>query len=295
MFLQDVFFVLFCVKPEDDKLHSAPGLIIAAMDIIYIDSLFLLNLLIDYLLCLVSARVCGLRLKRLRYALAALVGALYAVGVYLPGLEFLRLPAMKLFLWLIMALCAFGGEAEILRCGVVFAAVSAAFGGFIWGIELAGGRPVFDVRTLILSFALCYAAMRLVFGARAKLADDKRMLVRMELEGKKAEFTALHDTGNRLSEPISGSRVIIVAPCAARPLFEGCEELLELEGVAFMEMASALPRFEGRLRLIPYSSLGGSGLLCAFRPDSVLCDGEKLEIMAALSHAAAGDGFQAIL
>ena len=48
------------------------------MDVIYLDSLFGLNLLIDYCLVLASARVCGVVLRRWRYALAALIGALYA-------------------------------------------------------------------------------------------------------------------------------------------------------------------------------------------------------------------------
>lgn len=38
------------------------------MDVIYLDSLFGLNLLIDYCLVLVSARVCGVVLRRWRYA-----------------------------------------------------------------------------------------------------------------------------------------------------------------------------------------------------------------------------------
>ena len=55
------------------------------MDVIYLDSLFGLNLLIDYCLVLVSARVCGVVLHRWRYALAALIGALYAALMVLPG------------------------------------------------------------------------------------------------------------------------------------------------------------------------------------------------------------------
>ena len=45
------------------------------MEVIYIDSLFFLNLGVDYLLCLASARICGLYLRRRRYVLAALLGA----------------------------------------------------------------------------------------------------------------------------------------------------------------------------------------------------------------------------
>jgi len=265
------------------------------METIYIDSLFLLNLVIDYLLCLVSARVCGVVLRRWRYALAAFIGAVYAVAIYLPGLEWLRLPAVKLCLWLIMALSAYGKEERMLRCGVVFAAVSAAFGGFIWALQLAGGRPAFDMRTLLLSFVLCYGVMRLIFGGKARLADEKRVKVELWFLGHRAEFIALVDTGNQLTDPISGKAVMVVSPHALKPLFPHHTELLELDGVEMLQCADAFDALRGKFRLIPYSSVGGSGLLCAFHPDSVKSGEKELEIMAAISKNAAGDGFQAII
>lgn len=85
------------------------------MDVIYLDSLFGLNLLIDYCLVLVSARVCGVVLHRWRYALAALIGALYAALMVLPGFGWLANGMMKLALGAAMALIAFGGEAHL--CG----------------------------------------------------------------------------------------------------------------------------------------------------------------------------------
>ena len=87
------------------------------MDVIYIDSLFGLNLLIDYCLVLVSARVCGVVLRRWRYALAALIGALYAALMVLPGFGWLANGMMKLALGAAMALIAFGGEAHLVLIG----------------------------------------------------------------------------------------------------------------------------------------------------------------------------------
>ena len=161
--------------------------------------------------------MCGVVLRRWRYALAAFIGALYAVGIYLPGFYWLRFPAVKLCLWLIMALAAYGGEEQMLRCGVVFASVSAAFGGFIWALQLAGGRPAFDMRTLLLSFALCYTLLRLIFGGKARLADEKRIRVELWLDGYKTEFMALVDTGNQLTDPVSGKAVMVISPQAAAP------------------------------------------------------------------------------
>ena len=44
------------------------------MKYIYIDSLFFLSLFTDYLLCLITARICRLCLRRRRYLAAALLG-----------------------------------------------------------------------------------------------------------------------------------------------------------------------------------------------------------------------------
>ena len=63
------------------------------MTVIYVDTLFLLNALVDYLLLLCAARLAGEPLKRLRFALGAVLGGGYAVAIFLPGLGFLERPA----------------------------------------------------------------------------------------------------------------------------------------------------------------------------------------------------------
>ena len=128
----------------------------APMEVIYLDRLFAVNALIDYLLCLLTGRICGLVLKRPRYLGAALLGAAYAVAAVLPRLALLASGPGKLVCASLMAALAFGGEAKPLRCGAVFLGVSAAFGGAVWALSLAGSRPSLDLRVLALSFALCY-------------------------------------------------------------------------------------------------------------------------------------------
>ena len=56
---------------------------------IYADSLFALNMAIDYFLLLCSARLCGAGLRRARFALAAALGGAYALLCVLPGAGFL--------------------------------------------------------------------------------------------------------------------------------------------------------------------------------------------------------------
>ena len=274
------------------------------MQVIYVDSLFFLNLCIDYLLCLVSARVCGLVLKRLRYLLSALIGACYSVAVFLPGLDFLAAPLCKLAVALLMGLAAFGGEAKMLRCCAVFLSVSAAFGGAVWAISMAGGGaysdrtylPV-DLRVLVLSFALCYGGISLLFRRRAKLMDQRRVQVRLVFLGRESQFMALLDTGNSLSDPVSGKAVMVAGLHALRPVLgQAAEIFFSASPVDALELLSRLPEYAGKFRLIPYSAVGVAGMLPVFTPELLTIDGkEEKELLVAVSPTAVGDGFEAVI
>ena len=274
------------------------------MQVIYVDSLFFLNLCIDYLLCLVSARVCGLVLKRLRYLLSALIGACYSVAVFLPGLDFLAGPLCKLAAALLMGLAAFGGEAKMLRCCAVFLSVSAAFGGAVWAISLAGGGvfshraylPV-SARVLLLSFALCYGGISLLFRRRAKLMDRRCVQVRLVFLGRESRFMALLDTGNGLSDPVSGKKVMVAGLHALRPVLGQAAEIFSSASpVDALELLSQLPEYAGKFRLIPYSAVGVAGMLPVFTPELLTIDGkEEKELLVAVSPTAVGDGFEAVI
>ena len=261
------------------------------MDVIYLDRLFGLNLLLDYCLMLASARVCGVVLHRARYLLAALTGALYAAVMVLPGCGWLGSGAMKLALGAAMALIAFGGEAHWARCAVVFFAVSAAFGGAVYAASmLAGVSPgsgalvTVSGRVLVLSFAVCYAAVSTVFRRRAKTAAREVRTVTVTLAGRSTTVRALRDSGNDLHDPVSGLP-------AALPLFPAVHALPD-DAVQTLTVLGALPECTGRVVLLPYRAVGVTGaLLPAFRPDSVMIDGAPEPMLLALSaQALTSDG-----
>lgn len=272
----------------------------ACMKVVYIDSLFFLNLAADYLLCLAAGRICALQLRRWRYFAAALLGAAYAAAAVLPGLGLLSRPYMKLPTGLIMGLIAYGAERSPLRCTAVFFAVSAAFGGALWALSMAAGgngASPLSLRSLLLSFALCYGLFRLIFRKRAALMEKQLISVEAEFLGRKTRFTALLDTGNSLSDPATGAPVMIACTHALGPLLPDSAPLFsKLSPVEAVELCSVIPELQGRLRLIPYTAVGASGLLPIFRPDCARLDGkEKKGLLIAISDSAAGDGFEAII
>ena len=58
------------------------------MTVVYVDSVFVLNALMDYLLVLCAARLAGIPLRRRRYLLAGLLGGAYAWRYFCRGWAF---------------------------------------------------------------------------------------------------------------------------------------------------------------------------------------------------------------
>ena len=106
------------------------------MTVVYVDEVFLLNTLVDYLLLLSAARLAGTEIRRLWMLLAALLGGIYAAFVFVPGFGFLESPLYKLAMGTAMVLIAFGGSKELLRVSLVFFGVSATFGGGVLALQL---------------------------------------------------------------------------------------------------------------------------------------------------------------
>lgn len=271
------------------------------MDVIYIDRLFVINLITDYLLLLCSARVCGIVLKRLRYFLSAVFGALFAVFSLLPDFEFLLLAPLKLCAGIIMATIAYGGEKKLLRCCLVFFAISLLFGGAVWAISLRSGGSIgsyavvpVSFPVLILSFALIYAILSFVFRRTMKSRDRCVMNVVLEHNGNSVSLRTLCDSGNSLFDPITGSSILICPPDKAEVLFP------EYTGIFRAADASEIVTLNSAagFRLIPFKAVGSaSGMLPAFRPERILVDGKlRNDILVAVSPTdTGGDGFDSIL
>ncbi len=272
------------------------------MDIIYIDRLFFLNLALDYLIVLCSARLCGIKLRRLRYAASAVFGALYAVLSLLPGLDFLTLAPIKLMCGALMALIAYGGEEKLLRCCLVFFAVSALFGGAVWAISLqndgslgSGAYIPVSFPVLVISFSLTYAVLSVIFRRSVKSADISVSDVAVTFMGRRVYLRCLHDSGNSLFDPLSGDAVLIAPASKLSALFPGLEAELSSYDCTKIPVE---PSLAGKIRLISYSAVGtGSGMLAAFRPDSITVDGQpRGDIIVAISPTpVGGEGFDSLI
>ncbi|MEG2118799.1 MAG: sigma-E processing peptidase SpoIIGA [Pseudoflavonifractor sp.] len=272
---------------------------------VYIDSLFLLNFIVNYLLLLAAARLSGDVIRRPRLALGGALGAAYAAAVFFPGMGFLLHPLCKLGAAVLMLLCGFGGSRHLLRVALLFFGVAAAFGGGIFALELLGGTGLslrngiyysaMDLRLILLSAAGCYMVFTLVFRRMGQHAGPRRELVPavVTLGRRKIALTALVDTGNTLTDPVTNRPVMVAEGEKLLPLFSageapGAEDLRD--PVTGLERLA--PGSGGRYRLLPYRAVGvDCGLLLAFRADSVRVGVEDYGgILVALSPNCLSDG-----
>ncbi len=257
------------------------------MQTVYIDSLFILNLIVNYIMLLVTAKICATPIKRLRLLAAAAAGAAYAVATVIPAAAFLINPFVKIAFGILMALAAFGSQIRLVRTILVFFAVSAAFGGVVMAASLLGGGSLSSglftsasLRMLILSFAVGYVILLLVFKRAARHKGGVIVPVTVRHSGREVLVRALKDTGNALADPFSGRPVMVGGVGDLKPLFEpGVASALSGLGrkgaVRVMEELSEAERMI-RFQLIPYSAVGISGgMLLAFKPDEILVDGRR--------------------
>ena len=271
------------------------------METVYADSLFALNAVIDYLVLLSAGKLCALPLRRGRMALGAAWGGVYAVLTALWP-RYFALVTVKLAAGALMALIAFGAEKRTLKAVVAVYAVSAAFGGAVYAAASLAGTPVqpgrtvpVSLRVLLLSFALCYAVISLVFRRVGRRAERALSAVEVHLGERAVCFSALIDSGNELTDPVSGDPVLIAEADTLAPLFPDPAPLLLCDGPAALEALSA----QGiRCRLLPCACVTAeSALLLCFRPDEVLVNRRRSRLLIGVSpNRLSPDGdYQAII
>ena len=276
------------------------------MTVIYVDVLFLINSVIDYLLLLSAARIAGEPLCRGRFALGAVLGGIYAVGVFLPGFSFLRKPVYKILFAVLMMLLAYGAGKRFFRQSLIFLLLTFAFGGAVIAIGVFGGKGLtlghgvvyseMDRKIVFLSAAVCYVVVSFDLERVGKHIGKPGELwtIKICLFEKTLDLPALLDTGNTLADPITGQGVVVVELSALKRLFPmGLRSTLdELKDPAATMAQLQDELWRSRFRLLPYRSVGvSSGLLLAVRSDWIEVNGvRKMGVLLAISPTVLSDG-----
>lgn len=242
---------------------------------VYVDLLFGLNTVINYLLLRGSAAIGGCPVRLGRLAAAAGIGGLYAVAVVLPGLDRLQGLAFQALCAGLMLVTAFGWKRNTVKQGLFFFALSFAFSGAVLLVVqlvepdcvFLGGRAYYalSVPALLLLAGLSYGAAALVLAGCGTHTGGDLVNLDLALEGRTASLRALRDTGNTLRDTITGQPVLVAGPSALEQLLPGTQTAdLKDPGGLLPVLTEQYPGL--RFRLVSYRAVGvEAGLLLAVR------------------------------
>lgn len=258
---------------------------------IYLDVVFLENVVMNYLILLLTAKFSKSRTSSLRLFLGALVGASYVILlITLPGIKGYYSTLAKILLSFAIVAVAFSPEkigsffktlAAFYISTFIFAGAAFAFmyfnqsGGFIKN----GTINIFLERkwTLLALSILTVGIIVRVFWdiIQSKFVRERLLIpLKISFESKMINLAALVDTGNSLHDPLTNMPVIVVEfmaikeilPLEIQTIFDESKEN-DLNCVTSIVSSSA---WFSRFRLIPFTSLGKeNGMLIGFKPDYI--------------------------
>ncbi len=244
--------------------------------VIYGDVLVAVNFIIDLVILRLCQPFTGIRQKGLRPYLAAAAGGLCSMAIFIPASSLWLDLLIRLGFSFIVVSIAYGRQKPgvFLRLLGVFYAISFLVAGVVLGLCLLfprggytyrNGMVYLDLDPLLLigSVAAAYLFVRVFEGLfHWGRGMNQQYLFTARRGERSVAFTALSDTGNQLTEPFSGLPMVVLAQEKGQGLLTG-EELRWLES----GMTAGEP--PPGVRLAPYRTVNGAGLLAAVRPQSL--------------------------
>ncbi len=229
-----------------------------------------------------------------RLAAAAVLGAVFSLLTAIIS-SYADTSAVELPLAVIcalpMTLIAFGGGMrKTLGSSAAYLAVNLGLGGlmtvlFSTATRLVGADTDYALEgaasaspALFIAITAVSAAVSLAYGRMKERAISKRRVnARLKAFGCEKSLTLMPDSGNLLTDPFTGKPVIILT---AKSVEDGLpSDIMEAVHKKSPTIVDYTPK---GLRLIPTSSLNGSGILLGFRPELVEIDGIAADAVVAI-------------
>ncbi len=242
------------MEVKDDRVQM--------QETVYIDSIFLLNLVMDLYLLMLTAKMLGKTATYLRIFAGSITGAAgYCIVLCIPGIPYavkVVLGMIPTGLLMIKIACCTKGIRELLRATGYLYLFSFFLGGFI--LFLKGKLPVFRKyeSSILLLLFWGFAGYAICNRGIARYREKrKNCFCNVSLIGDTGpiEVRALIDTGNGLVEPVSRKPVAI----------------LDEEVWNHMKLWKRPEKY----KMIPYHSIGRDrGLLEGYVIDSMEVKGE---------------------
>lgn len=278
---------------------------------IYGDLYFAVNLTMDTLSLYLTAKLLHLPIRLWRFTLAGALGALYSVAsLILPDGNPLA-AATALLIPILICLVSFGWQntRSLLRQLGAFWLLSLLLGGImtavcysvgVWGEKqvsvggevqpLMGDLPFWG---LLLFALLAGGLITFLLKRRKPAAVTTEVTVE---EQTSVSLCALIDSGNLLTEPISGLPVIVIDRAQADALLPDELRFLAARAASGGLFGARIPEGASvRLRLIPCTTASGESMLYGFIPKRLWVAGQPREACIAIGNLPQNADYVAIV
>lgn len=270
------------------------------MVVIHADLLLGFNMILDWTLLRMTAKIRGIVFSQLRIVGGTVLGTAYAIVLFIPSYPVLYTYVGKILLSIIMIILVFGFhniKYFLKNIAVFYFSVFTMAGGVfglqhllqdarVWALSRNATQWI-DVHHssfrvgagfLITALPLSYVLFRFIWRLHVRQQQVARQLVQVDIYmgDTVRNCTGLVDTGNHLHDPLGGAPVV-VTECQ---LWEGILPsgwLKRLHKEPTFDMLQLWEKEEkgviideARLRLIPYRSINGDmQWMIGLRPDYV--------------------------
>ena len=258
---------------------------------IYLDIILLENIIMNYIIILATGMICKVDLKQIRVLLSSLLGAIYAIVLYLIDLKIYTSQITKVIVSVSMVYIAFNATniKIMLKQLIIFYLTSFCFGGAAYYllyvvnpdlIKSINGVLVgtYPIKIAILGGIVGFVIINISFKIIKNKLTKKDILYDVDIYYKeqKSSIKVILDTGNLLTDPITNIPVLIVESHKVRKIIPQ-----NISDIMFGRKLEELDdNIKKRCSIIPFSSIGkNNGMIIGFRPDYIKIhteDGEEI-------------------
>lgn len=246
---------------------------------VYADVLVALNILLTYIIIVASRVLCKIPTNKWAVSCASLLGGVSSLVIFFEDAGVVFSLFYKLITGAVIVGIGFLPKSPrtFIKAFAAFFGVSFLFGGGVYALEVTAHPKniMFYNGTVYFDMSITYL-VGCVLSIYGIFVMANYLLTRHTLRGAKCELEikfgkaavtlpALIDTGNSLTDGLSGRPVIVAELRAVSPLFS-MEELKFFKSGNYDDVPETLKKV---MRLIPCTAVTGESLLKAFLPDSV--------------------------
>ena len=252
---------------------------------VYVDILIAINFIVDYFLLRLTSVLTGVFPSRKRLVLSAVVSSLTSLMIFLPPMApFWSIAANLLLSGGIVRLAfPWSGKEGFFSRTVVFYCVNLLFAGGIFllcwlkapkGLLFLNGAVYFQMSPvfLIAAASLLYGGTLFFQNALARgRVSSKTGTVILKANGQQVSLTAYLDTANHLRDIFTGLPVVLCTAESLEPILGG-EIFRWIKDRQYLSAPPPDSAENLRFRVIPFSGMGGDGILPAFAPDGLFLE-----------------------